>query len=369
MTPVVFAIGKEYEIAVPVSDKSLMWVEVGGKKYYDHCNGILRSEVSLHKMRVPAGSLDEAGEYSVCYRKIVDRKPYFSETEEVVRETFYFRPYIGGDLCIYHIADTHSYVEDPVNAGKAFADQMNLLILNGDIPDSSQKIEYVNTIYEIAGKLTKGELPVIFSRGNHDMRGMYAEKFAEYTPTQEGRSYYTVRIGDLWAIVLDAGEDKADEQRAYGHTICCHDFRCEETAFINQVIANADEEYNAPGVEKRIVICHNPFTCTYSHPFDIEQQLYADWVKMIRENICPDFYVAGHLHKYGVIMPGSEKDSFNQGSPVIIGAEPSLLIADGEICGMQGFVGCAIQYEKDDICVLFTNQEGITLEKVHWSRR
>ena len=39
--PTVFAAGDQYQIFVPFSDEVIMWVRVGERNYYDHCNGIL----------------------------------------------------------------------------------------------------------------------------------------------------------------------------------------------------------------------------------------------------------------------------------------------------------------------------------------
>ena len=34
----------------------------------------------------------------------------------------------------------------------------------------------------------------------------------------------TFRLGNLWGILLDCGEDKNDDRPEYGGTICCHAF-------------------------------------------------------------------------------------------------------------------------------------------------
>lgn len=46
--PVVYAVGNSYQIMVPVSCETLMWVAVGDRCYYDDSNGILRSAVTTH---------------------------------------------------------------------------------------------------------------------------------------------------------------------------------------------------------------------------------------------------------------------------------------------------------------------------------
>ena len=71
--PAVFAVENEYQILVPVTKPSLMWVRVGEQCFYDHANGVLRSKCKVHHMTVPAAVLEEAGGYTVCERRIPHR--------------------------------------------------------------------------------------------------------------------------------------------------------------------------------------------------------------------------------------------------------------------------------------------------------
>lgn len=93
--PAVFAVGDEYQIMVCVKAPCLMWVKVGNENFYDDSNGILRSNVTTHRMKVPAELLNEVKAYTVCWRKIIDRKPYFPETEAERQLTYSFRPVTG----------------------------------------------------------------------------------------------------------------------------------------------------------------------------------------------------------------------------------------------------------------------------------
>ncbi len=350
--PAVYAVGEEYQIISVFSCEALVWVEVGGEQFFDESNGIIRSGKPVHKVSVPMELLNETKEYSVCYRKVIERKPYYTDTEDVQSISFSFKPIESETIKIYHIADAHNKVATPVAAGRFFGDELDLLVLNGDIPNHSGDIKNFDAIHEIAGQITKGEIPVIFSRGNHDMRGIYAENIAEYTPTDRGNSYFTFRLGDLWGIVLDCGEDKPDASIEYGNTICCHAFRRRETRFIKNVIKNAEREYLAPGVKKRLVICHDPFTYTPPAPFDIEIELFTEWARLIGENIKPNFMLCGHKHVCEVSYSGSPRDNKVQPCPVIIGSNPHKHEE-----GPDRFDGCAIIYNNDKVHVKFTDQD------------
>ena len=323
--PCVFVLGNEYSITLPVNEQCLMWVMVGGKRFCDHDNGIMRSTCDVHRVTVPMSELDKAGEYTVVTRKIIDRKPYFPEIEPEVSVTCKFRPVPeDGKIKLVCISDSHSLVNEPIEAGKK-AGRIDLLILNGDVPNDSSSVRNIFTIYRIVGALTGGEIPVVFSRGNHDLRGVYADCLTNYVPSKNGKTYYTFRAGSLWGMVLDCGEDKTDDHAEYGGTVCCELFRREETEFIKSVIANADKEYAADGVKNRIIVAHCPFVIVGSFAddvFNIEKDVYSEWTRLVSDNIKPDVMLFGHKHISEVVTPGSKKDIYGMSCDAIISGIP-----------------------------------------------
>lgn len=352
-TPAVFAVKKEYQIMVPVEKPSLMWVQVGDRKFYDAANGIMRSDVEVHRISVPMNVLDEAESYTVCEKEIIERKPYFTETKETSYYKFSFRPVKKtSDIRAYHIADAHNNVDGPIAAAETFGD-IDFLIMNGDIPDHSGKTENFNTVYEIAAAVTKGEIPIVFSRGNHDMRGFFAEKFAEYTPGDRLNTYYTFTLGAIWGIVLDCGEDKGDDHPEYGGTVACHVFREKQTEFIKDVIKNKENEYGQNGVKYRLVISHNPFTFVREKPFDIEREVYSEWARLLKENVKPDLMISAHIHKFYIKQPGEDMDSLGQPCPLVVASK----VKRGEYFAGAGFI-----FGKDEIGIVLTDDKGKTCE-------
>lgn len=358
--PTVFAVGHQYHIFMPFTTDVILRVEVGDRIYYDHCNGILRSNTLMHKVELPMSVLDEAGEYTVVYKKMIDRQPYFPRSEDERRWTVSFRPVKdSGDIRVYHISDTHNLVDEPMAAGRYFGDAIDLLVLNGDIPNHSGDIENFNAIYKIAAGITGGHCPCVFARGNHDTRGIHAEDMPHYIPTVNGRTYYTFRVGCVWGLLLDCGEDKCDEHPEYGGTICFHRFREEETDFIRDVIANADREYAAPGVKHRLVISHVAFTHILRPPFDIERELYDEWARLMRTYIRPDLLLYGHHHVVDICPVGSDFDHRGQACTAIIGSKPIFARENG---GTDGFIGTGIVLgENGKKRIVFNDDKGTVL--------
>ena len=352
ISPAVFAVGNEYQIMQYVDCEAAMWVTVGENSYYDAVNGIFRSNTRVHKVSIPMEELDREGCYTVHLRKFTDRKPYFPETEPAEEKRFAFCPVPLDNVRLYHIADAHDHVEEPVAAAKAFG-EFDLLILNGDIPNHCGFENNAETIYRIVSELTGGSKPAVFSRGNHDMRGRYAENFAANTPCDHGKSYYTFRLGSLWGMVLDCGEDKNDDSTEYGYTVCCHPFRQQETAFLRQVISHAATEYAAEGVKQKLVISHIPFTMHQEDIFDIETDIYEEWTQLLREHVKPDLILCGHMHEAEVIHKGDEKDAYGQPCPVVVGSA----VAKKEN-GALLFTGAGMTLKDGEIHAVFTDNDG-----------
>lgn len=348
--PTVFAVGSDYQIFIPLEFEAIISIRVGEKIYYDDSNGILRSNNRMHHVDIPMCELDKACNYTVICRKMIERKPYFPTSEEPFEVSFDFKPVMGENINIYHIADAHNMEDEPIAAGQYFGDELDLLILNGDIPNHSGEIANFNSIYRIAYGITKGRIPVVFSRGNHDTRGIFAEEFVCYTPNDNGKTYYTFKLGSLWGLVLDCGEDKLDSHEEYGNTVCFHNFRLKETEYIKNVINNAENEYNHYSVEHKIIICHIPFMRKNVEPFNIEQELYKEWTKIICENIKPEIIFFGHTHKCAVYEPSGEYDNYGyQNCIAVVGSEPDFT--------NKTFKGCGVVLGKNEPHVTFNSNK------------
>lgn len=362
--PVVCAVSDNYIICVPVRRKVLMSVTVGGRDYYCHSNGIRRSDVAVQKFVVPMKELDKAKAYTVTYEAVLNRTPKLCEKEPAVSVSFKFRPIRKrSGINIYHISDSHGLKNMAIKAGAYFGKYtsapLDLLIMNGDISSQSDNKNDILIVYDIAAAITKGEIPCIVSRGNHDLRGRYAEKLEEFLPTDNGRTYYTVKLGPMWFVLLDCGEDKVDGHKEYSGTVCCHSFRTEQTEYLKALKKRAKTEYRAAKCRYRIVLSHVPFNmdntdeCKGERPFNIERELYSDWCSFLREEVKPDFMLAGHVHTLEVIKAGGEKDNKRLMRDTILGGAP--LKENG---AAVGFGGCALTLGEKSADVKFTDDKG-----------
>ena len=354
--PVVCAVDRNYHIIVPVNTETLMSVFVNGKEYFYHSNGVRRTDVPVQKFIVPMSELDAAKEYTICYQKVISRQPYECIKGKMMRKTYAFRPlHQNGQLHIYVISDCHGIYREAVSAGSYFGNDLDLLILNGDISSSSSAVGDVMLNYDIAYAITKGGAPCIITRGNHDLRGKYAERLQDALPTDSGRSYYQIRLGPLWILVLDCGEDKTDSHREYGGTAAYHSMRIEEGRFLDSLFKDSSAGYNDAGVKKKIVVSHIPLmhrnrsTSKGERPFLIEDVLYQSWIDGINRNIQPDLYIAGHLHRNVLWSPDATQNSRGVCCPILVAGVPKHG-AD------RNFTGAAVILKDQSMQIAFTDK-------------
>ena len=348
--PAVFAVGKEYQIMVAAQD-TLVRIRIDGRFYSDQVNGVRPSVRTVHRFRIPMEVLDKAGKYEVFCRKLPNRLAYLHKTkpEPETSQSFNFRKIPEKDIRIYHLSDTHSRLEIPVKTALA-SGRIDLLVLNGDIMDTASGEKQLEYPCIIAGEITRGGIPAIYTRGNHELRGKYAEFMPEFTPNDNGRFYYTVRLGPIWALILDFGEDKADEHPAYGYTIECVKHRQTVLDFMKKVIAGG--EFNDPGIRYKLVICHVPFSRYIGKDGKVNPRrkhfsVITEWCRVLRTGLKPDLTICGHVHRTMLL---DSSDIYP--CPVIVGSRP------GKGWDSPLFTGASIELKNRNAVLKFMDQNG-----------
>lgn len=349
-TPVVYAVGDEYQIIFYVRRQAYAKIRIGGREFDDCVCGVMRSAKGMRKISVPRTLLEGCGEYTLVIQNILTRAAYGTKIIKTTEKKHIFRPVIIGETVrAFMTGDSHGDIESAVKSAETFG-KFDFLIVNGDIPNKCDKVCNYETAHNIAAKLTGGRIPVVFAKGNHENRGAAAELMFDYIPLKNGKTYYTFRLGSIWGLVLDCGEDKEDNHPEYGSSVRFHAFRQEQTEFIRKVIADAENEYNAPGVEHRIVVSHIPFIRDMNKLFTIEEETYSEWAKLLFE-IKPETIFSAHMHTYEIMRDGAKHARFPAPCPTVVGTERR-----DDYLG-----GAGITFEKDGITVQFTTSKGETV--------
>lgn len=345
--PSVFVIGKQYEILLYGNENGIFSIKIGDAVYYEENSGALSSEKRFVKIRVPQNVLDLARSYTVRFKKSINRKAYFSELGEEQSADFSFKPLTKTDsVNIYHVADVHYRFESGVRAASYFGDDLDLLVVNGDIGEVESEKNYFE-VCKFVGDIAKGSLPVVFVRGNHDTRGRLAEKFTDYFPANGKNTYFEFDVGNLHGIALDCGEDKLDTHASYNGVNDFAAFRQRETEFLRSLTKKDGVTFAVSH------ICPSQTTPNGDVRYDIERDTYTAWNTEL-ERLGIKFMLCGHIHKAYILEKNDSRCILNNEYPVIVGSAetPEKVV-----------IGTALTLSGDMLTVRFTDDKHIVLEQ------
>jgi len=262
--PVVYIVEDHYQIVFTSQVKGTGWVTVNGKNYYDTYAGYQSTERTIHKIEVPASVLDAAGKYTISTRSMFLRGPYCALQGDVISRTYHWRGVDFSDGIQYYVlSDVHNARTSPVQAASYFGSKLDFLISCGDNVSWVDRTSDLSEFLHLTGRITKGAIPVVYARGNHETKGIKAHELYQYTGCKNEKYYYTFRLKNLWGIVLDLGEDHPDDYIEYYQAAKFNDYRDEQIGFLDQILTNRANEFNAPGINYRIGICHIPIAMKF----------------------------------------------------------------------------------------------------------
>ncbi len=227
--PTVIDTGKDYSVVFSTNDYGTGYVEYSydGKDYkvYDNNAGRLNSDSKIHSVNVPYEHLNN-NTYKVGSVRVIEQYSYGSRTgKEVVSENYSFTPVSGDDITCLVVSDWHTEIQRVYDAVSYMGDYNAVLLMGDASPGLDFEEEAVRNIVEFAGTLTKGTMPVLYARGNHETRGAYASELADALGLDE--FYYTADMGNYSFVVLDSGEDKDDSHPEYGSMTDYNTYRAE----------------------------------------------------------------------------------------------------------------------------------------------
>lgn len=189
----------------------------------------------------------------------------------------------------------------------------DLLFLNGD------SFHYVTTEADLTEKLLQplgqvlgGQVPFVMIRGNHETRGSFARQYKQYFDYPEGKFYHSFKLGPVYWIVLDSGEDKPDTHEVYADTVDYDNYRLEQRAWLKSKLQSPERETAA----HTIVVTHIPFH--HSDDWHGTAHNYECFHDVLQEHQV-DAVISGHTHRYAFHKPNAQHNYY-----VIIGGAPKV---------------------------------------------
>ena len=297
--PVVYAVEDTYQIVFSTNHSATAWVEISGEKYFDLFAGSMKSEDTVHKITVPQAKLDAAKSYSIHAEKMIYRGPFGGFKGKAISKSYSFRPVDSSDGLVYYtITDAHHARKGAVDAALSVSN-LDFLVILGDsvgMTEYEKDAQFSNLMaYEVTG----GEIPVVYARGNHEIKGAYAEKLHKYVGSKNENFYYWFTLSDVFGITLDLGEDHDDGWWEYYGTDQFTQYRNEQTVFLQELLAK--EPYES--YRYTLVACHIPIQFVNSRKDHVEAK--TSWTELLNQ-IQPDLAVYGHQHDLYPFLEGQE---------------------------------------------------------------
>jgi len=195
----------------------------------------------------------------------------------------------------------------------------DFLLLNGDIISAGNWSIDSLYKYEVGPLGDRGaDLPVVFSRGNHEGRGSGVALVEKIFPKAEGAPYYyTFREGPVAFIVLDAGETGVKNSLALTGDRIYEDYLREQLAW-------AEEAMKEPAFRKapvKICIIHAPMV-DFGDPDDFVPHQWMNHQFMpILNQAGINLMIGADLHEHLFIPAGTMNNAF----PILINDDESRL--------------------------------------------
>ena len=293
--PTVFVVEDTYQIAFATNANGIAWVEIGGVKYEDADNGLLNWKTKYHKITVPMSVLDSAKSYAICFRTLSERPAYDPVPGSTASRTYPFSPVPEDrDPVFFCASDQHGTADYALSVSKTNA--FDVYVFAGDYVSTLVSDANVKLLLDMTGGVTQGTKPTIYARGNHEIRGSHCEYLKEVGGYSETTgAYYTVKLPGIFAIVLDAGEDKVDSHTEYGGTVDFEAYRTAETTWLREIVESREwEQYPV-----RMVFTHVPFSY---YAADTLETVYKNWTELL-DQMGVSLVVSGHTHKYAIQGP------------------------------------------------------------------
>ena len=295
--PVVYAVEDNYQIVFSTNSEATGWVEVGDKCYYDTYNGSSKKFSRVHKVEVPMTVLDAAKKYTVHSQKSIYCGPFGGFLGRDISETVNFKPVDTSDGIQYlSFSDIHMNLKQAKKTA-SYVEKYDFLVLIGDLISDVETEDDANYNNLVAYTMTGGQMPVVYGRGNHDVKGRYGEELHKYVGSKNEKFYFNFYFQDIYGIVLDLGEDHDDDWWEYYGTAHYEEYHAEQIAFLESEIA----KHNYDNYSYHLAVSHIPIPfINYRHN---HVEVKTEMTKLLNQ-MDIDMYVCGHQHDIMIFEPG-----------------------------------------------------------------
>ena len=280
--PVVFDTGSAYSVVFATNDIGTAYIEyeISGEtvRRYDASGGRKNGDSCIHTICVPYEELAN-NTYKVGATRVLDELSYGGRSGKTIEsESIAFGGTFSDEVKLLTLSDWHMQNRLALDTAQQLGSFDALIMLGDSATGLMQPEEVAAYILDFGATLTGGQKPVLFARGNHETRGKAASNLPAYLGLDS--LYYTAQFGQYHFIILDSGEDKADDHPEYGGMTDYEQSRRDMVTWL-QSLEN-------PNGEKTIALSHSEEIC-------IEEDLSAAAHEKL-DSLGVSLLVSGHWH-------------------------------------------------------------------------
>lgn len=336
--PTVIDKGDGYSVVFSTNDNGTGYIEYTyeGKDYklFDQTGGRLNTERKIHSISVPYEHLKN-NTYTVGSTRVIDEYSYGSRLgKNVVSDEYTFTVNESENQSWLVISDWHTMLSKAYTAIGHIGEYDGVVLLGDATPGVDFEEEVIRNIVKFGGEVSKGSMPVLYVRGNHETRGSYANDLAIALGLDE--FYYTTSIGDYSFVILDSGEDKDDSHSEYGGMTDYNTYRASMIEWLKNTEVRTD---------KVIALSHSWKIS------DVEKDLsLAGWNEIDR--LGARIMISGHNHVCRFLGEESEYEK------EIFSAHPNIIgYLDGGKVG-DTYIASKLTISPDGLNIKAVNVEG-----------
>lgn len=173
--------------------------------------------------------------------------------------------------------------------------KLDFVLLNGDMSNRIRSQKHIMDAYlDTCVSMFATDVPLFFNRGNHELRGEFADYLNRYFPTNNGKYYRLQHVAGVDFLFIDSGEDKSDADLEYCGIVECDQYREEQERWLRSM-----QEEKKIGKYPIVVFSHMPPTLKNWHgPLHMQETLTPELNKM---NV--SVMLSGHLHRFDYQEP------------------------------------------------------------------
>ncbi len=294
--PVVYAVEDNYQIVYTSNSSALAWVEVDNELYYDTYAGSTKKYTKIHKIELPMTVLDSAKKYTIHAQRTIYAGPFGAFLGKDLTLTLNFKPVDSSDGIQYlSFSDIHMNDKNTIKTASK-AEEFDFLVLAGDAISVVETFDDANFMNKVAYEITRGEKPVVYARGNHDVKGRYAEELHKFTGSKGESFYYNFYFDNVYGICLDLGEDHDDDWWEFYNTAHYDDYRAKQIEFLEDEISKREFD----NYKYHLVVCHIPITFVNNRK---NHEYIKKELTTLLNQMDIDMLICGHQHDLMIFEP------------------------------------------------------------------